>query len=257
MASLEEIVRYLDAELRTTEVADHATALNGLQLSNRGDVKHVAGAVDYSTGVVRQAVARGADLIVLHHGMFWTDPLPITGVAYDRLSVLVANNIAVYGSHIPLDLHPEFGNNALLARELGLKPSGGFAMMRGFAVGLSGESDIATSDLAQRAEVFCAGHGHRLITTPIQSAQRTRRWGVCTGAGASSDTLKEAAQLGLDTIIVGEGPHHTAVQAVDLNITVFYAGHYATETLGVAAIAEEVGRRFKITSSFIEAPTGL
>ena len=85
----------------------------------------------------------------------------------------------------------------------------------------------------------------------------TRRWGMCTGAGASADTLREAAELRLDTLIVGEGPHHTAVQAMDSGLTILYAGHYATETLGVTAIAEELAGHFGVRASFIEAPTGL
>ena len=257
MAALDAIVDYLDAELRTAEIADHAGALNGLQLASRGDIKHVAAAVDYSTTAIKAAIRLGANLLVVHHGMFWTDPAPLTGLAYERLSLLIANDIAVYGSHIPLDLHPTFGNNPLLARELGLTPTAGFAMMRGLAVGVSGESRVNTEELVARAEKFCARHHHKVVTTPIQAGQVTRRWGICTGAGASSDTLNEAVELGLDTIIVGEGPHHTAVQAIDLGLTVLYAGHYATETLGVIAITAELSQRFGITASFIEAPTGL
>src|SRR6266850_3709666 len=257
MADLAGIVAFLDAELRTSDIKDYPAAMNGLQLANRGQVRHVAAAVDFSTGVVRDAVARGANMLVLHHGMFWADAIPIVGPRYDRLSLLLANDIAVYGSHLPLDLHPTFGNNALLARELGLTPSGGFASSQGVVIGVSGTSDISTAELAERATAFCEQHARRLVTTPIRSGQMTRRWGICSGAGASTDTLKEAAELGLDTIIVGEGPHHTAVQAPDWGITILYAGHYATETLGVKAIAAEVGRRFGITSSFIDAPTGL
>ena len=86
--------------------------------------------------------------------------------------------------------------------------------------------------------------------------RRTRRWALCTGAGASSDTLREAAELGVDTLIVGEGPHHTAVEAGELGIAIIYAGHYATETLGVRALAQHVGERFSVPWTFIPAPTG-
>jgi dinuclear metal center YbgI/SA1388 family protein len=257
MAPLAEIVAFLDAELRTTEIRDYPAAMNGLQLANRGDVLHVAAAVDFSTSVVRDAIARGANMLVLHHGMFWADAVPIVGPRYHRLALLLANDIAVYGSHLPLDLHPTFGNNVLLARELGLTPAAGFASSQGVVIGVSGTSDISTADLVERARSFCERNARRLVTTPIRPEQVTRRWGVCSGAGASSETLKEAAALGLDTIVVGEGPHHTAVQAPDLGITVLYAGHYATETLGVKAIVAEVAKRFGIASSFIEAPTGL
>jgi dinuclear metal center YbgI/SA1388 family protein len=257
MAALLGIVSFLDAELRTSEIPDYPAAMNGLQLANRGDVRHIAAAVDFSTLVVREAVNRGASMLVLHHGMFWASAVPIVGPRYDRLSLLFDNDIAVYGSHLPLDLHPRFGNNVLLARELGLTPSAGFASSQGTVIGVSGSSDIATSKLVERVTAFCAQNAHHLVTTPVRPGQMTRRWGICSGAGASTDTLAEAVELGLDTIIVGEGPHHTAVQAPDLGIAILYAGHYATETLGVKALAAEVAKKFGIESSFIDAPTGL
>ena len=257
MAALAEIVAFLDAELRTSEIKDYPAAMNGLQLANSGEVRHVAAAVDFSTGVVLEAVARGANMLVLHHGMFWAEAVPIVGPRYHRLSLLLKHDIAVYASHLPLDLHPRLGNNVLLARELGLAPSAGFASSQGVMIGVSGTSDILTSKLVEQVSSFCEQNARRLVTTPVRSGQMTRRWGICSGAGASTDTLAEAVELGLDTIIVGEGPHHTAVQASDLGITVLYAGHYATETLGVNAIAAEVATRFGIDSSVIEAPTGL
>lgn len=257
MAPLRDIVEYLDNELRIREVPDYPGALNGLQAQNRGTVTHVAAAVDFSSITVNAAAQRGADLLLVHHGMFWGGATPLTGAAYDRTAKLISSNIAVYGCHIPLDLHPTFGNNALLARELGLTPTAGFAMLRGVAVGVSGEADVPTQALRDRASRLSARHGGALVCTPLRDGQATRRWGICTGSGASAETLREAADLGLDTLIVGEGPHHTAVQAMDSGLTVMYLGHYATETLGVAALAEEIGRRFAVTSSFIEAPTGL
>jgi dinuclear metal center YbgI/SA1388 family protein len=257
MALLSDIVGYLDTELRTSEIPDYSGALNGLQLANRGTVKHVAAAVDFSTVGVRAAVDRGADMLVVHHGMFWNGPAAITGPAYERLSLLLQHGIAVYGSHIPLDLHPVFGNNPLLAQQLGLQPTGGFAMARGVYVGVSGSSHIPTMDIVTRAREFCTRHNHHLVTTPVAAGQVTKKWAICTGAGASAETLKEAKELGVDTLIVGEGPHHTAVQAVDEGLTILYAGHYATETLGVVAITNELARRFSITASFIEASTGL
>jgi dinuclear metal center YbgI/SA1388 family protein len=257
MAALAEIVAFLDAELRTSEILDYPAAMNGLQLANRGDVHHIAAAVDFSTTVVREAVTRGASMLVVHHGMFWAGALPIVGPRYYRLALLFENDIAVYGSHLPLDLHPRFGNNVLLAKELELTPSGGFASSQGVVIGVSGSSDVPTSALVERAKAFCERNARRLVTTPVRAGQVTRRWGICSGAGASTATLEEAVELGLDTLIVGEGPHHTAVQAPDLGITLLYCGHYATETLGVRALVAEVAKRFSIASSFIEAPTGL
>jgi dinuclear metal center YbgI/SA1388 family protein len=257
MASLDAIIDFLDRELRTREVPDYAGALNGLQAMNNGTVTHVAAAVDCSTLAVRAAADRGADLLLVHHGMFWGGSAPLVGANYDRTRLLLENNIAVYSSHIPLDLHPAWGNNVLLAKELGLEPSAGFAMMRGVAVGVSGETDTATSSLKDRAAAFSSRFETALVCTPLRPQQRTRRWAICSGAGASPDTLREAADLAIDTLIVGEGPHHTAVQAADSGLTIMYLGHYATETLGVRALAGEIASRFSIASSFIEAPTGL
>ena len=257
MAKLDDIVAWLDKELRTAEINDYPAALNGLQLANSGSVTHVAAAVDYSLAVVRAAAERKADLLILHHGMFWSGLSRIVGPRREQLSTLLTKDIAVYSSHLPLDLHARFGNNALLAREFDLVASGGFASSQGVEIGLRGESDVSTADLADKVRAFCSRHGRDLVTTPIRSGQRTMKWGICSGAGASTDTVDEALSLGLDTIIVGEGPHHTAVRAADYGLTVFYGGHYATETPGVAAIADQVAKRFKITSSFIDSPTGL
>jgi dinuclear metal center YbgI/SA1388 family protein len=207
--------------------------------------------------VVRGAADRGVDLLILHHGMFWSGNLRVTGPRFDQLSMLFSKGIAVYSSHLPLDLHPRLGNNALLVRQFGLSSNGGFASSQGVQIGLRGDSDLETEELFSRVRAFCEPLGHHLVATPIEAGRRTRKWGLCSGAGASPETLREAVALGLDTIIVGEGPHHTAVQAGDLDLTIMYAGHYATETPGVRALAAETAQRFGIASSFIDVPTGL
>jgi putative NIF3 family GTP cyclohydrolase 1 type 2 len=164
--------------------------------------------------------------------------------------------VAVYANHLPLDAHPTLGNNAQLAAALGLTVRGGFHQYQRTMVGTQGESDLLTSDLVARVAQFSAQHATAVIATPSEPLRRTRRWAICTGAGASSDTLREAAALGIDTLITGEGPHHTAVEAPELGLVVVYAGHYATETLGVRAIAALAGDTFGLPWSFIAAPTG-
>ena len=257
MTTTREIVSYLDSLLETPSIPDYSNALNGLQLDNGGTVRKVAASVDFSLRGIRQAVGEGANFLILHHGMFWGGLRPITATAYERMKMLIDNDVAVYSSHLPLDRHPIFGNNVLLSRELGLNPSGEFAWTKGIAIGLSGNSDVPTAELAERARKFAAQHDGEIVVTPIESDRRTRRWAMCSGAGASSETLQEAASLGVDTLIVGEGPHHTAVEAQELGITVIYAGHYATETLGVKALAAHVGEKFGIPWMMVHAPTGL
>jgi putative NIF3 family GTP cyclohydrolase 1 type 2 len=163
----------------------------------------------------------------------------------------------VYSAHLPLDSHPEFGNNVLLARQLGLVPSTPFARYEGVAIGVGGESDAPTDSLLALADAFARRHGGSARASAIPLGHRTRRWAICTGAGASSETLREAEAKNIDTLITGEGPHHTAVEAPERGVVVIYAGHYATETLGVAAVAERVATDAGLPWSFLSAPTGL
>jgi dinuclear metal center YbgI/SA1388 family protein len=257
MTELATIARHLDALLDTASVPDYPGALNGVQLANRGPIRHIAAAVDVSKRVVEAAIRARANLLLVHHGMFWGGAQPLTGAAYERLRLLIEHDIAVYSSHLPLDAHATLGNNVLLAQALGLEPNAGFARYRTIDVGVRGDGDVETTELWRRADSFARSHGGIARSTPIPQGHRTRRWAVCTGAGASSETLREAETSGIDTLVVGEGPHHTAVAADDIGLIVMYAGHYATETLGVRALADHLTTTFGIPSTFIAAPTGL
>lgn len=257
MTATARVAEYVDDLLDTRSVPDYTNALNGLQLANSGNVTKVAAAVDFSTRTVASAVAEGADLLLVHHGMFWGGPKRIDGNDYARLRRLIENDVAVYSSHLPLDRHPLYGNNALLATELGLEPSNDFARYKTISIGVRGTSDVATDQLVTRADDLARANGGSVRATPIAAGRMTRAWAICTGSGASSETLAEAELAGVDTLIVGEGPHHTAIEAEEKGITVIYAGHYATETLGVRALAAHISDRFGIPWSFVEAPTGL
>jgi dinuclear metal center YbgI/SA1388 family protein len=252
-----DIADRLDALLLTAEIPDYPAALNGLQFASRGNVRRVATAVDFSSHIIREAIAARAEMLLVHHGMFWGGLQPITGLTYERYAALMSHDVAVYSAHLPLDVHPEFGNNALLTRLLGLEPSAAFARYKTIDVGLSGSADVDTATLADRARQLAREAGGEVVATPFASNRRTRHWAICTGAGADSDTIREAAARGIDTMIVGEGPHHTAVQARDLGIVVIYAGHYATETLGIRALGDFVAREFGVETQFLDAPTGL
>ena len=255
--SLHVIAEQLDTLLRTNAIADYANAVNGVQLAHQGPVMRVAASVDISRTVIERTIAAKANLLLVHHGMFWGGLQPLRGAQYERVKMLLDHDVAVYAAHLPLDAHPDLGNNVLLARELQLTPSDGFAEHQGTMIGVRGDADIETAVLAERARAFARRHGGELRTTPIDAARRTRRWAICTGSGASASTLAEASALGVDTLIVGEGPHWTAVDAPEAGLVIMYAGHYATETLGVRALAGKVNELFGLPWSFIEAPTGL
>ncbi|MEX2179852.1 MAG: Nif3-like dinuclear metal center hexameric protein [Gemmatimonadaceae bacterium] len=257
MADLTDLVRQLDAELRTAEVPDYDVALNGLQLANSGRVTKIAAAVDFSRNTVVGAVREGANLLVVHHGMYWDGARPLVGIAYDRLLAAVTADLAVYSSHIPLDLHPTLGNNALLARELKLTVSGTFGRYKDVEIGVSGSGALPTKTLLERVRAVSARFATTAVSTPFADDRVTQRWAIVTGAGASPGTLAEARTRGVDTLIVGEGAHHTAVEAMEHGLVVMYAGHYATETFGVQALAQLAAERFGIPWVFVDVPTGL
>ena len=254
---LTEIVRHLDAVLRIADTPDYAGAVNGLQVENSGTVARVAVAVDASLETIQGAIDAQAGLLVVHHGLFWSGVQPLRGRVYERFRRLLAGDIAVYAAHLPLDLHPSLGNNPLLARALGLDPLEGFGRFQHITVGVMGNADVETATLVARATELAHREGGTVVTVGVTPTRRTRRWAIVTGAGASSDTLREAATAGVDTLIVGEGPHHTAIEAGELGIAMIYAGHYATETMGVRAVGAELEQRFALPWTFIAAPTGL
>ncbi len=249
--SLAVIVRYCDQLLRTARVQDYERAANGLQVENRGSVTRIAAAVDATLRTVRLAVAAKADLLLVHHGLFWEPAHPWTGKRYELIRCLTEHNLAVYSSHLPLDAHPRLGNNALLCTALGLKQRRPFFQDHDLFLGFQCQARISRDDLAARLH-HATGMWPRLIPggPPV-----CRRIGVVSG-GAGGD-LKKAAAEGVDTFVTGEGPHWTYALAEDLGVNVLYGGHYATETFGVKALAAELSRKFSVPWAFIDYPTGL
>ena len=252
MASLTDIVRYLDSTLDVREVPDSARAVNGLQLETGTDeVVRVAAAVDACQAAIDGAVAANADLLLVHHGLFWNGLEPLTGRHGRRVRAALAGGLSIYGAHIPLDLHPRFGNNAVLARDLHLTAVQPFGMHEGVAIGCAGQLDMPREELAQRLESLVGARPHVVATGP----ERVRRVGIVTGAGSSA--LGEAADRGLDTLITGEAPHHAYFDAEEAGLNLILGGHYATETVGVKALAAHLAERFGVEWVFIDHPTGL
>ena len=248
---LDDLAAYLDDYLRIREVADDANALNGLQVNNAGEVRHVAVAVDACQAVIDQAGERGADLLLVHHGLYWAGLEPLVGRAFERFAALVRHGIAVYAAHIPLDRHPEVGNNVVLARRLGIEVRGWWGEYKGSPIGAWGEVDLTREALAEKLTAVL-GSAPRLIPG---GPERVKRVGIMTGAGGSM--IRQAKDAGLDTYVTGEGQHWTYFDAEELGVNVYYAGHYATETVGVKALAEHLAERFQLPWSFIDHPTGL
>lgn len=255
--TLAQIADHLEETLSVSSTPDYPPALNGVQVGHRGPVRQIAAAVDASLRTIRMAGEVGANLLLVHHGLFWGGRRAITGPHEERLRALFALDLAVYSAHLPLDAHKEFGNSALLARELGLVTSAPFARFEGIHCGVRGEADVDTTALVARVSAWAAPLGHHAISSPISASHRTRRWAICSGSGAQAETLAEAYASGVDTLIVGEGPHWSAVEAEEFGLVIVYAGHYATETLGVRAVAAHLSKRFDVPWTFVHAPTGL
>jgi dinuclear metal center YbgI/SA1388 family protein len=250
-AKLDIIVRYCDRILRVSGTEDYQGAVNGLQVENSGLVGRVAAAVDASLATVRLAAEAKADLLLVHHGLFWGPSHPWTGKRYELMKTLLDHDLAVYSCHLPLDAHPTLGNNAQLCSALGFKKRQRFFFDHGQHIGLQVRTRIPRTELTARLQ---RATGTRPLLIPA-GPKLCQRIGMVTG-GAGSE-LKKAASEGVDTFITGEGPHWTFALAEELGINVLYAGHYATETFGVKALASHLARRFKLAWLFLDHPTGL
>ena len=248
--SLEEVVAFLDDTLDTTTLPDYPNALNGLQVEADGPVRRVAVAVDASEAVIR-AVSGWADLILVHHGLFWAGLQPLTGQRFRRVRALVETGTALYSVHLPLDAHPQVGNAAVLAGAVGLTGLEPFGDYRGFPKGWKGTADLRLDDLVGRLEQALDGPVRVLPGGP----DPVRTVGIVTGGGGTS--LPAAAADGLDALITGEAQHHHAIDAAELGVTVLLGGHYATETWGVRALKDLLVERFGIEGRFVDSPTGM
>jgi dinuclear metal center YbgI/SA1388 family protein len=253
--ALADLTGYLNAYLRVGEIPDEANAVNGLQVENgSGQVERIVAAVDASQETITGAASSaGRTLLLVHHGLFWDGGLPITGRRYRRLRALLDHDTALYAAHIPLDVHPEVGNNAVLANALGLGGQRSFDLYRGVPIGVQGTLAPPKSREQVAADL------ERILSTTARlipgGPPRVERVGVITGA--AGNRIGAAREAGLDTYITGEGAHHTYFDAMELGVNVFYAGHYATETVGVKALAEHLSRRFGLPWEFHDHPTGL
>lgn len=250
-APLTTISRYCDKLLRTHRFHDWDGAVNGLQAQNNGRITRIAAAVDASLATLHLAINANADLLLVHHGLFWSPSHPWTGHRYRQLQLLFHGNLAVYSSHLPLDAHPKLGNNIGLCRALRFRQLYPFFFQRNAWLGLQTRTRIQREHLVHQLQQILQQDVKLLPGGPTVC----RRIGVVTG-GAGAE-LAVAAREGVDTFITGEGPHWTYAAAEQAGLNVIYGGHYATETFGVKALAEHLARRFQLPWVFIDHPTGL
>ncbi len=251
MASLNEIVSFLESELRTASIPDYSGAVNGLQLENDGRVERVVAAVDASLPVIEKAAAGGPGLLLVHHGMFWQGVRPVTGAFYRKIKIAMDAGLAIYSSHLPLDVHQEWGNNIGLANAIGMADPIPFLEKRGIFAGLRGSWKGTRDELADAVSKAVGGP----VTICAGGKERISTVGIITG-GAGGE-VEDVAAAGVDAFVTGEGPHWSFPLAEELGLNVFYGGHYATETFGVKALAKALEGKFGLSATFIDHPSGL
>ena len=250
-ASRDELVRYLDTYLDVAGWSDKS--LNGLQVQGADRVRRVALTTDTALATIAMAAGARAEMLIAHHGLFWGRVEPVTGPLRDRLAALLDAGMSLYVSHLPLDAHVEVGNNAVLAGLLGLEDRRPFGRWGDRSIGLVGRlpGTLDRAGLAARLEALLGARPHVL---PFGGeAIRT----VAVVSGAAADLVPEAALTGVDAFVTGETSHTAYHQARDWRMNVVFAGHYATETLGVRALGDHLADRFGLEVVFLDVPTGL
>jgi dinuclear metal center YbgI/SA1388 family protein len=245
-----KLVNYLNDYLCVKEISDDS--LNGLQVENSGEVHKIALSVDVSLAAIEEAKVNRADLLLVHHGLFWSKSIPVTGTMYQRMKKLIESDMALYAVHLPLDLHPEVGNNVQIQHILGWPISGEFGDYHGTIIG--------------RAIRFKKSRSRNAIVQTIREKLKCDPLVWAFGpdtiqyvgyvSGGAVSMLEQAVEAGMDTYITGEPKHSFYWIAKEAGINVIFAGHYATETLGVKALGRLIGEKFGLETEFLDLPTG-
>lgn len=247
---LSKITSFLDEYLEIEKFND--TSNNGLQVEGEKEIEKIAFAVDACLETFERAAKIDANLIVAHHGLIWGGIDYIRGILFRRLKFLIEKGISLYAAHLPLDVHKEVGNNAMLLKMLDLEPKESFGEYKGVKIGWIGEFDepklldeiVNTVETKLNVKANVLEFGDKKI----------KRVAAVSGKGAFS--LNEAIENGLDLLITGEAEHEAYHIAKEGKINVIFAGHYATETLGVKALMDVIKQKFDVDVEFIDIPTG-
>ena len=248
-ADRDQILAFCDELLDADGFDDYGP--NGLQVPGVEEIRTVVSGVSANRELIERAVAAEAELLIAHHGLFWEfHPRALSEQLAGRLRPALAAGLNVAGYHLPLDAHPEIGNNALLCERLGLAPAGRFAAARGRDIGVVGESapPLAVDELTARLTSLLEREPLLLGAGP----ERVSRVGIVSGAGASF--VGETERLGLDAVITGEPAEHVTADAREAGVHFYAAGHHATETLGIRRLGELIAERFGVEHRFIEVP---
>ncbi len=250
-APLADIVAFLDRYLDIGAIPD--ASLNGLQVEAGVEVERIAVAVDAAAETIALAADAGCQLMIVHHGLLWGDQAPISGRLGTRVRQSFARGVSIYAAHLPLDVHPEVGNNALLARALEAEPEARFGDYNGLQIGTLARLQEGLPLAALAGRLAAVGCDDQVIWA--FGADEVNTIAVITGSGCSA--LDAAAALNADCFITGEPRHSAYHDACEVGLNCIFAGHYATETFGVRALGDLIAARFAVESQWIDVPTGI
>ena len=246
----DELVAYLNKRLNLNGFAGDVSN-NGLQVAGAEEVTRIIVGVDGCMALFRQAAAEGANFIIVHHGISWgSEPRRFTGITAERLKFLFQHNISLYACHLPLDAHPELGNNARLCDKAGITDRVPCCNYHGLNIGVAGNfaEPLTLKDLAEKM-----GGAHALVGDP----DRLLRSAAVVSGGGGNDALDDAVARKADVLITGELGHEMYHSALENDIPVLALGHYASETHGVRAVLQDLQENFALPGSFADIPTGL
>jgi len=251
---IKEFDKWVKSILNIDEMARIDSSLNGLQVGREdSEINKIAFAVDASLESIRRAIEQKADILFVHHGLYWGRVIPIRGDFYNRIESLIKNNLSLYAAHLPLDMNEEFGNNAGLAKILQLKKIEPFGEYKGIKIGFKG---ILPSTMT-RDEVIEKLFGGWDNSIKILPFGKEKIQSVALISGDAPFEMLQAIEEKVDLYLTGESSHvlyHTALEA---GINVIFGGHYATEVYGVKLLAEKVSKELSLETVFIDIPTGL
>jgi len=254
---LEKVDNYFKDNLKIDELSSIDISMNGIQVgasdSGSAEIRKAAFAVDACMESFERAAEAGADLLFVHHGLYWGKPLPVSGSHYTRLRFLIDNNIVLYAAHLPLDIHPDFGNNAGICSSLGINNPEPFGDYRGQKIGFKGELESPVT-LDGVLEHLGLSRERALSVLPF-GPKEIRRIAVVSGGG--TDEVYQAMDEDADLYITGDCSHQIYHPCLERGINLICGGHYHTETWGVRLLAERAAADLGIETVFLDVPTGL
>ena len=250
MSRLSDLVCYLDNSLSIHDVPDFEGAHNGIQIEGGKKVSRIGSSVDFSLSVIKKCVEKEIDFLLVHHGLFWNGIQPISGKFREILEICFSSKLSVYSAHLPLDIHPSFGNNILLAKQIGMKNPQSALPWRSVHLGLKEEMHLSLSSLLKSLKSCGCDH----FTGGAFYAGSVGKVAVSTGSAGSH--IIQAHEEGINTFITGEGSHWNVVFAENVGMNLIFAGHYETEIFGVDALGKHLSKHFKLSYDFISSKVG-